>query len=93
MGLAREGDPVSHAVPKVGIVARPARYRTTQGILVNQDEYDLAVRMVSMHAPHPAIGLTSAVALATAAATPAPSPTASPGRPPRARCAWAPPPA
>ncbi|MCD9874723.1 PrpF domain-containing protein [Streptomyces guryensis] len=70
MGLAREGDPVSHAVPKVGIVARPAAYRTTQGIPVNQDEYDLAVRMVSMHAPHPAIGLTSAVALATAAATP-----------------------
>jgi 2-methylaconitate cis-trans-isomerase PrpF len=70
MGLAREGDPVSHAVPKVGIVARPAPYRTTQGILVSQDEYDLAVRMVSMHAPHPAIGLTSAVALAAAAATP-----------------------
>ena len=36
----------------------------------HQDEYDLAVRMVSMHAPHPAIGLTSAVALAAAAATP-----------------------
>ncbi|GHF67287.1 putative isomerase YraM [Kitasatospora xanthocidica] len=70
MGLAREQDPVSHAVPKVGIVARPAPYRTTQGILVDQDEYDLAVRMVSMHAPHPAIGLTSAVALATAASTP-----------------------
>jgi 2-methylaconitate cis-trans-isomerase PrpF len=70
MGLARAGDPVSHAVPKVGIVARPAAYRTTQGALVTQDEYDLAVRMVSMHAPHPAIGLTSAVALALAAATP-----------------------
>ncbi|MFJ1735762.1 PrpF domain-containing protein [Streptomyces sp. NPDC088254] len=70
MGLARAGDPVSHAVPKVGVVARPAPYRTSQGTLVDQDEYDLAVRMVSMHAPHPAIGLTSAVALATAAATP-----------------------
>lgn len=70
MGLAREDGPVSHAVPKVGIVARPAPYRTTQGILVGQDEYDLAVRMVSMHAPHPAIGLTSAVALTAAAATP-----------------------
>ncbi|MET7516993.1 PrpF domain-containing protein [Streptomyces sp. NPDC005480] len=70
MGLAREDGPVSHAVPKVGIVARPASYRTTQGILVSQDEYDLAVRMVSMHAPHPAIGLTSAVALVAAAATP-----------------------
>lgn len=70
MGLARENDPVSHAVPKVGVVARPAAYRTTDGTPVGPDDHDLAVRMVSMHAPHPAIGLTSAVALATAAATP-----------------------
>ncbi|MFF7275131.1 PrpF domain-containing protein [Streptomyces griseorubiginosus] len=70
MGLVDENDPIGHAVPKVGVVVRPASYRTTHGILVAQDEYDLAVRMVSMHAPHPAIGLTSAVALATAAAIP-----------------------
>ncbi|GAA0672539.1 2-methylaconitate cis-trans isomerase PrpF family protein [Kitasatospora atroaurantiaca] len=70
MGLVGEDDPVGHAVPKVGIVGSPAPYRTTHGTLVGQDEYDLAVRMVSMHAPHPAIGLTSAVALATAAAIP-----------------------
>ncbi|MFF1732050.1 PrpF domain-containing protein [Streptomyces sp. NPDC058247] len=70
MGLAEKNDPVSHAVPKVGIVSRPIPYRTTDGVLVAQDEYDLAVRMVSMHAPHPAIGLTSAVALATAVAIP-----------------------
>ncbi|MFF4628740.1 PrpF domain-containing protein [Streptomyces griseorubiginosus] len=70
MGLVGESDPVSHAVPKVGVVARPVTYRTTDGTLVPQDAYDLAVRMVSMHAPHPAIGLTSAVALATAAAIP-----------------------
>ncbi|MFI0822070.1 PrpF domain-containing protein [Streptomyces sp. NPDC021098] len=70
MGLAEESDPVGHAVPKVGVVARSAAYRTTHGTLIGQDEYDLAVRMVSMHAPHPAIGLTSAVALATAAAIP-----------------------
>jgi len=70
MGLADRRDPVSHAVPKVGVVARSAPYHTTQGTEVGQDAYDLAVRMVSMHAPHPAIGLTSAVALATAAAIP-----------------------
>jgi 2-methylaconitate cis-trans-isomerase PrpF len=68
--LANEDDPVSHAVPKVGIVGRPGTYRATDGTLVRPDEYDLAVRMVSMHAPHPAIGLTSAVALAIAAAIP-----------------------
>ncbi|WP_369640723.1 PrpF domain-containing protein [Nocardia sp. JMUB6875] len=49
-------------VPKVGVVASPVPYRTTQGADVAADDYDLAVRMVSMHAPHPAIGLTSAVA-------------------------------
>ena len=70
MGLAQESDPVSHAVPKVGVVARPVDYRATDGTLVSQDAYDLSVRMVSMHAPHPAIGLTSAVAVATAAAIP-----------------------
>ncbi|MGW3960999.1 PrpF domain-containing protein [Amycolatopsis sp. NPDC005003] len=70
MGLARPGQPVSHAVPKVGVIAHPVPYRTSQGIEVAADSYDLAVRMVSMHAPHPAIGLTSAVAVATAAATP-----------------------
>ncbi|MEU0195279.1 PrpF domain-containing protein [Streptomyces afghaniensis] len=70
MGLAKEHDPVSHAVPKVGVLARPAPYRTSDGTPVGEDDYDLAVRMVSMHAPHPAIGLTSAVAVATAAAIP-----------------------
>ena len=70
MGLAREEDPVGHAVPKVGVVAPPAPYRAVDGTLVRPEDHDLAVRMVSMHAPHPAIGLTSAVALATAAAVP-----------------------
>ncbi|WP_086852112.1 PrpF domain-containing protein [Amycolatopsis kentuckyensis] len=70
MRLAGPDDPVSHAVPKVGVIAPPVAYRTTHGVEVAAGSYDLAVRMVSMHAPHPAIGLTSAVALATAAATP-----------------------
>jgi hypothetical protein len=34
---------------------------------VSATDYDLSVRMVSMHAPHPSIGLTSAVAVAAAA--------------------------
>lgn len=68
MGLSRPGDPVSHAVPKVGVIGPARAFRTSAGIPVTADEYDLSVRMVSMHAPHPAIGLTSAVAVATAAA-------------------------
>jgi 2-methylaconitate cis-trans-isomerase PrpF len=70
MGLIRPGDPVAHAVPKVGVVGPAADYHTVDGEPVARDEYDLAVRMVSMHAPHPAIGLTAAVALAAAAGVP-----------------------
>ena len=61
MGLRRPGEPVAHAVPKVGIVGPPRDYRTSSGAEVAADEYDVSVRMVSMLAPHPAIGLTSAV--------------------------------
>lgn len=66
MGLSKPGDPISHAIPKVGIVGPPRDYRTTTGEAISGDEYDVSVRMVSMLAPHPAIGLTSAVAVAAA---------------------------
>lgn len=59
-------EPVSHAVPKVGIVGPPADYTTTTGERVLAADYDISVRMLSMMAPHPAIGLTSAVAVAAA---------------------------
>lgn len=67
MGLATEEDPVSYAVPKVGVVGPAVDYRTTDGEPVAGTDYDIAARMVSMHAPHPSIGLTSAVAIAAAA--------------------------
>ncbi|KQY06839.1 PrpF, AcnD-accessory [Mycobacterium sp. Root135] len=66
MGLSKPGDPLSHAIPKVGIVGAPRDYRTTAGDIVDGDDYDVSVRMLSMLAPHPAIGLTSAVAVAAA---------------------------
>jgi 2-methylaconitate cis-trans-isomerase PrpF len=69
MGLYDLTGPIGHAVPKVGLVAAPVDYRTTAGEPVPAASYDLAVRMVSMHAPHPAIGLTSAVAVVAAALT------------------------
>lgn len=68
MGLANPGDAVQHAVPKVGIIGAAGDYTATDGTFVPADAYDVAVRMVSMLAPHPAIGLTSAVAVAAAAA-------------------------
>ncbi|MFC7962318.1 PrpF domain-containing protein [Rhodococcoides kroppenstedtii] len=67
MGLVGPSDPVTHAVPKVGVVGPPVDYRTATGDLVRADDYDVSVRMLSMMAPHPAIGLTSAVAVAAAA--------------------------
>lgn len=66
MGLSKPGDPISHAIPKVGVVGVPRDYRTNTGENVGADEYDVSVRMLSMLAPHPAIGLTSAVAVAAA---------------------------
>ena len=66
MGLAQPGDPISHAVPKVGGVGPAVTYRAADGELVQAADYDIAVRMVSMLAPHPSIGLTSAVAIVAA---------------------------
>ncbi|TNC21891.1 PrpF domain-containing protein [Amycolatopsis alkalitolerans] len=52
MGLSGADD----AIPKTGLVGRP-----------RDPGHDLHVRMVSMLAPHPAVGLTSAVAITAAA--------------------------
>ena len=67
MGLSKPADPVAHAIPKVGVVSAPVDYCTSSGQQIGASDYDLSVRMVSMLAPHPAIGLTSAVAIAAAA--------------------------
>lgn len=70
MGLTRPGEPVQHAVPKVGIVGPPRDYTAADGSTISAQDYDVSVRMVSMLAPHPAIGLTSAVAVAAVATLP-----------------------
>lgn len=70
MGLRKPEDPPQNAVPKVGVVAAPADYTASDGTTIAADTHDLRVRMVSMLAPHPAIGLTSAVAVSLAAALP-----------------------
>jgi 2-methylaconitate cis-trans-isomerase PrpF len=69
MGLVEQDAPVTHAIPKVGVVGPAIDYRTSTGEQVRASDYDLSVRMLSMHAPHPVIGLTSAVAVVTAALT------------------------
>lgn len=70
MGLTGEDDPVTHAVPKTGLLGPAVPYRTTDGEEVAAADYDVSVRMLSMHAPHPSIGLTSAVAVTAAAGVP-----------------------
>lgn len=66
MGLLGPGDVPGDAVPKVGLTGPPAPYTTTLGDPVAAEDYDVSVRMLSMNSPHPAIGLTSAAAVASA---------------------------
>ncbi|MGX5214556.1 PrpF domain-containing protein [Streptomyces violaceus] len=66
MGLLAPGQEPGDAVPKVGLVGPPVSYTTTLGEPVAAEDYDVSVRMLTMNAPHPAIGLTSAVAVAAA---------------------------
>lgn len=70
MGLRKPEDPPQNAVPKVGVVAPAGDYIAADGTTITADSHDMRVRMLSMLAPHPAIGLTSAVAVALAASLP-----------------------
>ncbi|MEA5453372.1 PrpF domain-containing protein [Sinomonas sp. JGH33] len=70
MGLRKPEDPPQNAVPKVGVVAPAGDYTAADGSLIAANTHDIRVRMLSMLAPHPAIGLTSAVAVSLAAALP-----------------------
>jgi 2-methylaconitate cis-trans-isomerase PrpF len=66
MGMLEDGEEPGDAVPKVGLVGPPIPYNSTLDESIAADDYDVSVRMLSMNAPHPAIGLTSAVAVAVA---------------------------
>lgn len=68
-GIIRPDGSVPNAVPKTGLVGPPRDYLTLGGEGVKASDYDVSARMLSMNTPHPAIGLTSAVAFAVAAAT------------------------
>jgi 2-methylaconitate cis-trans-isomerase PrpF len=70
MGLRKPEDPPQNAVPKVGVVAPAGDYIAADGTTITAGSHDVRVRMLSMLAPHPAIGLTSAVAVALAASLP-----------------------
>ncbi|WP_405474654.1 PrpF domain-containing protein [Paenarthrobacter ilicis] len=61
MGLAESTHQAARAIPKVAIVAAPAR--TDEGS-------DASVMMLSMGKPHPALAITGSIALTLAARTP-----------------------
>ena len=68
MGIRGPEDPPQNAVPKVGVVAPRGDYTAADGTRIPAESHDVRVRMLSMLAPHPAIGLTSAVAVSLASA-------------------------
>ena len=64
MRLSADGEEPSPAIPKVGIIAPPSDYTSVSGEKISAGDYDISARMVSMFDLHPAIGITSAIALA-----------------------------
>lgn len=68
MGLYSEAS-AQKAIPKLGIVTPIDDYRTEDGVAVASTAYDVGVRMISMDAMHPAIGLTALSAIAALASS------------------------
>ncbi len=58
------------SVPKVAMVAPPTRSATLSGRILEADETDILVRMISVGQPHRAVPLTGALCLAVACRIP-----------------------
>ncbi len=76
MGLAKSPETAPLGNPKIGIVGRPAAYRTLAGDEVRPDGADLAARIVSMGQVHRVLPLTGAMCLAVACRIPGSIPNA-----------------
>jgi 2-methylaconitate cis-trans-isomerase PrpF len=61
---------LSPGLPKVGVVCRPADYRTTTGATVEARDIELVGRLMSMQHPHRAYMMTGGIATAVAALIP-----------------------
>lgn len=68
VGDRRHATAASPGLPKVGMVAPPADYRTTLGRAVNAGEMDLCGRLMSMQTAHRSYMVTGAVCTGAAAA-------------------------
>ena len=54
-------------LPKMTLVAEPKDYPASDGTLVQKEQIDLLVRMMSMQKPHPAMAMTGVMCTAAAA--------------------------
>ena len=70
MGLAASTETAAASSPKLGLVARPAAYRTLAGAMVAPEAADLAARVWSMGQVHRVLPLTAAMCLAAACRIP-----------------------
>jgi len=70
MGLVHGDCSVPRAIPKIALVAPPLAQRDISGRTVAADDHDLSVRTLSIGHAHPALAVTTGVALALAATTP-----------------------
>ena len=61
------GMPAAAGAPKVALVSEPEDFALLTGDTLRADDCDVLVRMISMGAPHLAIPLTGAMAVAVAA--------------------------
>jgi 2-methylaconitate cis-trans-isomerase PrpF len=71
IGLARtvqEAREHSRAIPKVAMVGPPVRYLASDGAMVEAEDVDLVVRMLSMGRTHRTLAMTAAICTAAAAA-------------------------
>jgi 2-methylaconitate cis-trans-isomerase PrpF len=60
----------SPGLPKVAVVARPARYRTSRGTDEPVESHDLLARMMAMGTAHRSFSVTTAISTAAAASLP-----------------------
>jgi 2-methylaconitate cis-trans-isomerase PrpF len=69
MGLSPDTEAAGRSAgsPKIALVAAPRAYRTTVGQSIAADDFDVAVRMISMGQAHRAVTLTGAMCTAVAA--------------------------
>jgi 2-methylaconitate cis-trans-isomerase PrpF len=62
--------PLSHALPKIAVIAKPQTYKTSTERIVGANEIDLVGRYVAMGTLHQAFAVSGGIAVATAAQIP-----------------------